>query len=109
MDEHTSKLKMDVLKKLSIYPDRIPIFVTGKVNNTIVSIKFMSFDMQIGQFMFHIKKRIPTLNPTEALFMFLSNNTLPKQTDMLSALYLKHKDPETLFMHISISCENTFG
>lgn len=97
---------------LSRYPERVPIIIgRGELRNTppISKYRFLvSRDLSFGEFIGKIRKNIPKLDPTAALFFFLSNNMLIPSSAVMSSLYEKHKS-EDGFLYITYSAENTFG
>lgn len=98
----------NVMKK---YPDRIPVLVypmDSKQPQIDKSKYLVPKDMLISQFIFIIKKRLTTVKPEEAIFLFVNKDTLPKSTDTMSELYQKYKNEDN-FLLIQYSLENTFG
>jgi GABA(A) receptor-associated protein len=99
-------------KLLSSYPDRIPVII-GRAEllktPAIKKYKFMApGDITFGKFIVEIRKHIPDIDSTVALFYFLSNNSLAYNSALMSQLYSKYKAPDD-FLYITYSCENTFG
>ncbi len=105
--------RVEALRVLNKYPDRIPIVVNRSYNaseNTpyIDCQKFLvPEDLTIGQFMYVIRKRIK-LAPHQAMFLFI-NETIPPIGSLISTVYEENKDEETLFLYVTYSLENTFG
>jgi GABA(A) receptor-associated protein len=94
------------------YKDRVPIIVEV-YDKDIDKLKLdkkkylVPFDLTVGQFMYVIRKRIPTLKPSDALFLFF-NNELISNTTCLSSVYKSHKDIDG-FLYGTISFESVFG
>ena len=64
-------------------------------------------DLTVGQFVYVIRKRI-RLSPERALFVFVSGNSLPPTSALMSTVFEEHKDPDG-FLYITYSGENSFG
>ena len=103
----------EAMRVISKYPDRIPIIVNrsksaGLEVPYIDKHKFLvPSDLTIGQFQYVIRKRL-SLEPHKALFMFI-NNCVPPTSSLVSTIYDECKDPDTLFLFVTYSMENTFG
>ena len=103
---------LDILSERIIkkYPARIPIIVCKDKNCKLVDIDKQKFlvprDMNLGQFIYIIRKRIK-LESSQALFIMV-NNTLSPATLNLGEIYEKQKDKDG-FLYITYSSENTFG
>ncbi len=94
------------------YPDRIPVIVhrNPKSTNTpeIDKSKFLvPTDLTVGQMMYVIRKRIH-LHPEKALFLFV-NQEIVCNSHLIIAVYERSHNPTDGFLHITYSCENTFG
>jgi len=94
----------------SKHPDRVPIIVCKDINCKLSDIDKQKYlvprDMNLGQFMYVIRKRIK-LRPDEALFVLVNSSLMPSNKP-LHDIYEKHKD-EDGFLYITYSSENTFG
>ena len=105
--------RVEALRVLNKYPDRIPIVVNRSYNapETTPYIDCHKFlvpgDLTIGQFMYVIRKRIK-LAPHQAMFLFI-NDVIPPTGSLISSVYEEMKDEETLFLYVTYSLENTFG
>lgn len=105
--------KDEAMRVLSKYPDRIPIIVNrsksaGSEVPYIDKHKFLvPADLTVGQFQYVIRKRL-SLDPHKALFLFV-NNSVPPTSTLVSTIYEENRDPETLFLFVTYSMENTFG
>ena len=95
------------------YPDRVPIIVdmsktAGKDTPYIDKHKYLvPGDLTMGQFQYVLRKRL-SLRPEKALFLFV-NYTVPATSTLVSTIYEESKDPETNFLFVTYSLENTFG
>jgi GABA(A) receptor-associated protein len=88
------------------YPNKIPIIIESK-DILISKNKFITDgDQSIALFMTTVRKFI-SLKKDEAIFLFI-NNTLPQQSETLSAIYSKYVD-EDGFLYLTITKESTFG
>jgi GABA(A) receptor-associated protein len=91
------------------FPDRVPVIVQ-RANTKILDIDKHKYlvpsDMPIGQLFITIRKRL-TLKSDQGLYMFI-NNTLPKQTELISIIYRDHKDKDG-FLYVKYDIESTFG
>jgi GABA(A) receptor-associated protein len=92
------------------YPNRIPIIVCKDKNCKLVNIDKQKFlvpkDMNMGQFIYIIRKRI-SLESSEALFVLVNHHLIPGN-NVLDEVYEKHKDKDG-FLYVSYTSENTFG
>ena len=92
------------------YPDRIPIIVRKCKNCKLSDIDKEKYlvpnDMNLGQFIYVIRKRIQ-LESSEALFIMV-NNSLQPSNKLIQEIYGNLKD-EDGFLYIQYSSENTFG
>lgn len=92
--------------------DKIPVIVeqgefkqTPKINRC----KYISpRDISFGQFAVEIRKNIPRIDSSVAIFYYLSNNMLPTNSTLMGNIYDQHKD-EDGFLYITYCAENTFG
>ena len=93
------------------YPDRIPTIVEKSLGSDVPQVDKQKYlvpcDLTAGQFMYVIRKRMK-MSPERALFIFV-NNTIPRQTDLMSTLYEHHKDEQDGFLYVTYAGENTFG
>lgn len=111
-DQHTEiKRRAEAKRILEKYPDRIPIIVEKAPNSTAPNIDKIKYlvpcDLNFGQFVYVVRKRIK-LNSSEALFLFVSNNTLPPTQAIMSQIYKQYKDADD-FLYITYHNESTFG
>ena len=93
------------------YRDRIPVLV-GKSPSTdapnIPKHKYLvPMDLTVGQFQYVIRKQLK-LGSEKALFVFIGNS-IPPASSLMGAVYEESKDPETSFLFVTYSMENTFG
>jgi GABA(A) receptor-associated protein len=98
-------------KMLEKFPERLPIIVEAAPGCKLPAMDRKKFlvptDIVLGQFIQIIRKRI-NMNQTEALFVFVANDTLCPVTSQISNIYSAHKD-EDGFLYITYANENTFG
>ena len=96
-----------ILKK---HPDRIPIIVCKAKGCELPDIDKQKYlvpkDMNIGQFVYVIRKRIK-LDSNQALFVLINNN-LSTSTKLLDDIYETNKDKDG-FLYVTYCSENTFG
>ena len=105
--------KDEAIRTMSKYPDRIPVIVhrAKSASSDLPCIDKHKFlvpsDLTIGQFQYVIRKRL-SLEPQKALFLFV-NNSVPPTSTIISTIYDESKDPDTMFLFVTYSMENTFG
>jgi len=103
--------KKESARILDKFPDKIPIIVEkGKSDKLPVIDKakyLVPQDITVGQFLNIIRKRIQ-LSESEALFIFIENNTLPSNSMTIVNIYENHKN-EDGFLYITYCGENVFG
>ena len=98
-----------IIKK---FPHLIPVICErNETDNKLPALDRRKFlvppSLTLGQFIYVVRKRI-VLEPSIAMYMFLSNNTLAPTCSLISALYNEYKNDDG-FMYISYTGENTFG
>jgi len=106
---HETKRRSESSKILDRYPDRIPVIIIkgSKETPDIDRSKYLvQYDMTISEFMTIIRKHI-NIKKDQALFLMI-NDTIPKQSDILSSIYKENKDPDGL-LYITYIVESTFG
>jgi GABA(A) receptor-associated protein len=104
-----NKRKMESVRLLKKFPDRIPVLV--KPGNTMTPLidkcKYLvPSDMSIGEFVNIIRKRVK-LDSSKAMFVFV-NNVLPPTSSVMRSIYEQHAESDG-FLYITYSVENTFG
>ena len=96
---------------LEKYNDKIPIIVEKSDSSKVADIDKHKYlipkSLTAGQFIYLIRKRIK-LSSSEALFIFINNETIPVMTSTMAELYEKCADKDG-FLYISYASENTFG
>tara|TARA_B110000196_G_scaffold320186_1_gene341011 strand:+ start:2298 stop:2777 length:480 start_codon:yes stop_codon:yes gene_type:complete len=99
---------------LSKYPSRIPIIVEPcnnmKHEHRLIMTKkkyLVPNDINVGQFLFIIRKRIK-LPPEKALFIFVGSNHLVATSCTMSRAHMDHKNKDQ-FLYMTVATENTFG
>jgi hypothetical protein len=104
----TIKSSLSVQEIKRKYPGRVPIHVTSTSPELpLDKAKYLVPATQtFGQFMFVLRKRIPTLGPEEALCLFV-NGTLPAGSQLIS-MYAKSLGEEEM-LRCELCKENTFG
>ena len=93
------------------YPTKIPL-IAEKGKNTDLKCAdkkkyLINEDMTLAQFMVVLRKRL-SLTHTDALFVYVGDNTLATASTPIVQLYEKHKDPDG-FLYLTYCSENTFG
>jgi len=104
-----SKRKMESMRLLKKFPERIPVLIKPGNKNTpeIDKCKYLvPSDMTIAEFLNIIRKRVK-LGSTKALFVFV-NNVLPPTNISFRLLYEQQAESDG-FLYIAYSVENTFG
>lgn len=115
--EYEFKKKNDYNKRLAEstniknkYPDRIPIIVEKYKNSKLPSIDKCKYlvpkDMNLGQFVYIIRKRIK-IESNQAMFVTV-NSVLESPNKLISDIYDTQKEDDG-FLYIVYTCENTFG
>tara|TARA_Y100000389_G_scaffold190855_1_gene216204 strand:- start:1888 stop:2253 length:366 start_codon:yes stop_codon:yes gene_type:complete len=105
--------KAEAVKIMGKHPDRIPVICEKSAQCSVQipdidKIKFLTpKDMVFGQFVYVVRKRI-YIKPSQAIFLFINNTTLPHSSDTMTSVYEKYADPDG-FLYCKYSGENTFG
>lgn len=105
-----AKRTAEVEKILAKYPDRIPVVVEKRRGSHMKDIDkhkyLVPISITFGQFIHVIRKRV-SLRPEEALYVFV-NGELVSASELISAVYMRHKDPSGFL--VCVYCEeSTFG
>ena len=102
--------KLESMKIITKYPERIPVIVERNQNSHIQDIDKNKYlvpkELTIGQLVYVIRKRIK-MPPEMALYIFIQN-IIPPQYELISTIYEQYKDTDG-FLYITYSGENTFG
>lgn len=125
-DKDTATRAKEHCKLTSKYPDRVPVVVTyrkkdfeehfekTKQEGGKVRYRFLlPHNLTCGQFIHVIRKRIK-LNEKEALFLYVQDysgkcQTTPAVGQVMRDLSHGYAHPDTGFLHIHITKENTYG
>ena len=109
-DNKSPKIRAgDSERLLNKFPDRVPVLITHLGNGVNINKRkyLVPKDFALGQFLFVLKKRT-NLNPSEAIFIYISSkNLLVPTTLTMGEIYKNHS--ENGFLQMSILKENTFG
>ncbi len=109
--DHPIDARIKESSKINLkYPTRAPIIVekaeTCELCNIDKNKYLVPKDMNFGQFIFIIRKRIH-LNPSQSLFVMV-NNQLVSSSSSIMEIHEKYKD-EDGFVYMKYTSENTFG
>ena len=103
--------KKEASRILNKFPEKIPIIVEKGKSDKLPLIDQAKYlvpqDITVGQFLSIIRKRIE-ISPSEALFIFVENNTLPSNSTTMVNVYENHKNTDG-FLYITYCGENVFG
>ena len=88
-----------IVEKYVSSRDEIPVIDNNKF--------LVPMDTTMGAFTYIIRKRLE-LEPHQAIFLFISNSTIPSSSSLLSEIYETHKEEDN-FLYIQYTGENTFG
>lgn len=64
-------------------------------------------DLTCGQFLYVVRKRLK-IGPTEAIYLFTQEGTIPSSSSLMADLYQEQKDDDG-FLYLLYSGENVFG
>ena len=106
-EEDRSTLSSNILER---YPDRIPIICEPGNDSDLVidKRKFLApRDYKVGHFLMTLRRRIPGMKSSEALYIF-ANGTIPPSGQNMADLYDKMKDEDGL-LYLKFAKESTFG
>ena len=85
----------------------VPIIIDCKPNLNLTKKKYIvPKDLNIGQFMYTIKKKI-NVTENESIFL-ICNNTMINNTQMIINVYNKYHENDG-FLYIILTLENVFG
>ena len=98
-------------KLLSSYPDKIPVIV-ARGNTFSPEIKKNKFlfpkGISFAKVIVDLRKFIPNLKSSEAVFFFLENSVIPQNSILIDKIYELYKTDDG-FLYIYFTSENTFG
>lgn len=108
---HTLEQRIDECNRIRrAYPNRIPVICEKKKGNAIVKCVKSKFlvprDMNVGQFMYVLRKRIQ-LQTSEAIFV-MCGKTFPSTSTSIEQLYNDHKG-EDGYLYMTYSGEDVYG
>ena len=92
------------------YPDRVPVVITGMDSKITLNKKkyLVPLDLTVGQLVYIIRKNVKDLQPSEAIFIFISDKKiLPPTSALVKSIYDEYASDG--FIKIDIALENTFG
>ena len=101
-------------KKLSNYPNKIPLILQKYENDKILpDLPTKQFlvptDITLSHLMFIIRKQFQNyLDPTIAIYLFSEKGNILCSSDLISKIYDLHMDEDRL-LYLFYSGENTFG
>ena len=91
------------------YPDRACIIVNADSRVELKKHKFLTPDiMLVGQIQSVIRKHMPDIRPTTALFFFTETNVMPSMNTTVGTLMKKHANKDGN-LYLTVRLENTFG
>ena len=96
------------------YPERIPVIVerstsAEKTMNEIDRKKYLvPASLTWGEFLAIVRKRLK-LEPSQSIFMFVSDEVLVSTGTLVGQVYEQHKDPDDGFLYAQYASESTFG
>ncbi len=94
------------------YPDRVPVIVQFSSNfkgSEAFKTKYLVPQVMIcSEFQYVLRRHMTSLNPDEAIFMFINKKDIPIATSKMGDVYEKNKDANG-FLYITVVKENTFG
>jgi len=92
------------------YPSKIPVIIFTKTKGVPEPNKckyLIDKNVSIAEFLSVLRKYIK-LSPTDSIFLFTENNTIPASSQLMSQIYDQHKN-EDKFLYFEYTFENTFG
>lgn len=95
-----------------VHPDRIPVVVEPDRHSELELIAHRKFlvptDLTVAGLQREIRKHIPYLLPHQAIFLVLSNGTIPQGNLLVCHLDDLYRDTDG-FLYLTYTGENTFG
>jgi GABA(A) receptor-associated protein len=92
------------------YPSKLPVIIYTKSNNVAEPQKckyLIDKNVSIAEFLTVLRKYIK-LAPTESIYLFTEDNTLPPSSHLMTQVYNNHKNEDN-FLYLEYTLENTFG
>ena len=89
------------------YPDRVPVVITGMDSKITLNKKkyLVPLDLTVGQLVYIIRKNVKDLQPSEAIFIFISDKKiLPPTSALVKSIYDEYASDG--FIKIDIALEN---
>ena len=121
MNLDIDRLKDQCIRLKKRYPNRCPVVVhkdirskSGQKVPNITKSKYMvPYDTQYSQFLFIMRKHIPKIKSSTAIFTHINGKYIPPTSATFGNLFAVHAvkddDGNPLFLDITYSGENTFG
>jgi len=108
---HSEKLRESNAIKLK-YPDRVPVIVhfspEFKGSEKYKTKYLVPKVMICSEFQYVLRKHMTSLNPEEAIFMFINKKDIPIATSNMGDVYEKNKG-DCGYLYITVVKENVFG
>lgn len=92
------------------YPSKLPVIIYTKCKNVAEPQKckyLIDKGVSIAEFLSVLRKYIK-LEPTESIYLFTEDNTIPPSSHLMSQVYNDHKNEDN-FLYLEYTLENTFG
>lgn len=107
-EKYVIKKEIELIKEK--YPNYVPILVRAKDKKIKLNKNkyLVGGEITIGQFMFIVRKKIPSLRPEEGIYLFI-DNIIPLNSSSLNSIYESKRDRDTDMLFVTICKENTFG
>lgn len=107
-EKYVIKKEVELIKEK--YPNYVPIIVRAKDKKLKLSKNkyLVGGEITIGQFMFIVRKKIPSLRPEDGIYLFI-DNIIPLNSSSLKSIYESKRDLEMDMLFITLCKESTFG
>lgn len=93
------------------HPTKVPVIIEKSTHSDLPDIQKTQYlldeSITIGQFIYVLRSTMK-LTPSQAIFIFVDNSTVPSILDKLGDIYSKHADKDG-FLYMTYAAENTFG
>ena len=111
--EQRSQEANKIMKK---HPDKVPVVIEKGIQNNLPELDLKKFlvkkDLTLGQLMYKLRIQLDKvengLNSSEAIFLFVNNESIPATTQTIGQLHEKYAAPDS-FLYFSYMKEDTFG
>jgi hypothetical protein len=99
------------IRLLQKYPDHVPVLATATrlLNSALTKQRFLCpRDMTVGQFQAKIRQHLPGITSATGVFLIFGDKCVCAAATRMAQVYTENRGHD-LFLHVTVTGENTFG